>query len=221
MLEICRFTGILQWKDEYLTPAVYTNLLVNSILSGVSFPVTALLNACFILCILLRPNLRRKKSTVLIGYLAVTDLVVGVIVQPMFLANVLCQMTGGCSSCAIDTARAYLLRVSCGSSLAHVTFIACERYIAIKYALQYKLIVTTKRLLAGTIAAWLISVAVACILFFHYLVYRVLFAIALLISFAAIVYSYIVIYLESKRHYLEIKASNRLQKTNLLREKKI
>ena len=110
MLEICRFTGILQWKDEYLTPAVYTNLLVNSILSGVSFPVTALLNTCFILCILLRPNLRRKKSTVLIGYLAVTDLVVGVIVQPMFLANVLCQMTGGCNSCAIDTARAYLLR---------------------------------------------------------------------------------------------------------------
>ena len=199
---------------------MYRNLIVNSIVNGVSFPFTALLNAFFILCILLKPNLRRKKSTVLIGYLEVTDLVVGVIVQPMFLANVLCQMTGGCSSCIVDTARVYLVRVSSGLSLAHVTLVAWESYMSIKHALQYKLVVTTKILLAGTIAAWLISVAFACILFFHLFLYQLLYATALLISFAVIVYFYIAIYLESKRHYREIKAKNPLRNTNLSRREK-
>ena len=219
MLELCRFTGLLQWREEYLTSVVYKNLIVNSIVNGLGFPLTALLNAVFILCILLKPNLRRKKSTILMGYLAVTDLVVGVIVQPISLANVLCQITGRCSSCPVDTARVYLLRVSSGSSLAHATLIAWERYIAIKHALQYKLVVTTKRLLAGTIAAWLISAALICTSFLHVTLSILLYAIEVLICFAAIVYFYIVIYLESKRHCCEIKASNPLPITNLLKEK--
>ena len=219
MLELCRFTGLPQWREEYLTPSVYKSLIVNSIVNGVSFPFTALLNAVFILCILLKPNLRKQKSTVLMGYLAVTDLVVGVIVQPISLASVLCQMTGRCNFCAVDTARVHLLRVSSGSSLIHVTLIAWERYIAIKHALQYKLVVTTKRLLAGTISAWFVSVALISILFFHVFLYQLLFALAVLICFAAIVYFYIVIYVESRRHCREIKANNPLPEANLLREK--
>ena len=114
------------------------------VINALSFHFTVLLIAFFILCILLKPNLRKKKSTILMGYLAVTDLVVGVIVQPVFLVSVLCRIAGQCSGCAVDTARGYLLRVSCGSSLVHATLIAWERYIAIKHALQYKLVVTTK-----------------------------------------------------------------------------
>ena len=113
------------------------------VINALSFHFTALLIAFFILCILLKPNLRKKKSTILMGYLAVTDLV-GVIVQPVFLVSVLCRIAGQCSVCAVDTACGYLLRVSCGSSLVHATLIAWERYIAIKHALQYKLVVTTK-----------------------------------------------------------------------------
>ena len=127
--------------------AVYRKVIVTSVII-LSFPFTGLPNAVFILRVLLKPNLRRKTSTVLVGYLAVTDLVFGVIVQPVFLESVLCRIAGQCSVCAVDTARVYLLRVSCGSSLVHVTLIAWERYIAIKHALQYKLVITTKRLLA-------------------------------------------------------------------------
>ena len=219
MHQVCNVLGTYPWRDEYLTAPVYRNLIVNIVINGLSFPFTAILNAFFILCILLKPNLRRKKSNVLMGYLAVTDLVVGLIVQPVFLASVLFRLTGRCSSCDVDTARVYLLRVICGSSLVHVTLIAWERYIAIKYALQYKLVVTTKRLLAGTIAAWLISVALVCVSFFHITLSLLFHAIEVLISSAAIVYFYIVIYLESKRHYREIKANNPLRETNLLREK--
>ena len=217
--EFCRFTGLLQWRTEYLTPTVYKNLIVNTIVNGLSFPLTAFFNAFFIACILLKPNLRRKKSTIMMGYLAVTDLVVGAIGQPMFLANVLCQMIGRCSSCTVDIARYYLLRAGCGSSLVHVTLTALERYIAIKHALQYKLVVTTKRLLAGIIAAWFISVALVCVSFLNVTLSMIFHAIEVLICFAAVAFFYIVIYLESKRHYREIKANIPLRNTNLLRER--
>ena len=214
----CPFTGTIQWRDEYLTPSVYINLIIISVVNGLSFPFTALLNAVFILGILFKQNLRGKKSTVLTGYLAVTDLVVGVIVQPIFLASVLCRITGRCNGCAVDSARVYLLRVSCKSPLVHVTLVAWERYMAIKHALQYKLVVTTKRLLAGTIAAWLTSVASICITFFHVTLSKLLTTIGFLISIAVTVYFYIAIYLESRRHRREIQANNP-RETNLLREK--
>ena len=216
--EVCNILGTYQLRDEYFTAAVYRNLIVICAINGLSFPFTTLLNAVFILCILLKPNLRRKKSTVLIGYLAVTDLLVGVTVQPKFLVSVLCRMTGRCSSCPVDTVRVYLLRVSCGSSLVHVTLIAWERYIPIKQALQYKLVVTTKRLLAGMIAAWLVSVALICIPFFHVTLSILFYAIEVLISLTAIVHFYIVIYLESMCHCREIKACNPLPQTNRSRK---
>ena len=95
---------------------------------------------------------------------------------------------------------------------------AWERYIALKRTLQYKLVVTTKRLVAGTIAAWFISIALVCIYFFHVTLAILFHAIQVLISFAAIVYFYVVIYLESKRHYREIKVNKPLSKINRSRE---
>ena len=214
--QVCNILGTHQWREEYFTAAVYKSLIATSVINGLSFPFTALLNAVFILSILFKPNLRRKKSTIMMGYLAVTDLLVGVIVQPMFLASALCQITGRCSSCAVDTVRAYLLRVSCGLFMSHSSH--GKDTIAVKHARQYKLVVTTKRILAGIIAAWFVSVAFICITFFHVTLSNILLAIELLISFAVIVYFYKVIYLESMRHRREIKASNPLPETNRLRE---
>ena len=216
--ECCRFTALFEWSDECLTADVYRNLLVISVINGVSFPFTALLNAYFILCILFKPNLRRKKSIVLIGYLAVTDLFVGVIVQPLFLASELCRISERCSSRNIITTCFYLASVGRVSSSLHITLIAWERYIAIKHTLRYNLVVTTKKLLAGSIAAWLISVASTCMLFVHFTLLIILTSTALLICFTAIVYFYTVIYLESRRHRRQITTNNFYQRTNTSKE---
>ena len=57
-----------------------------------------------------------------------------------------------------------------------------------------------------------------CIFFFHVTLAILFHAIQVLISFAAIVYFYVVIYLESKRHYREIKVNKPLSKINRSRE---
>ena len=104
------------------------------------------------------------------------------------------------------------------SSFLHITLIAWERYIAIKHALRYNLVVTTKKLLAGSIAAWLISVVLTCMLFVHLTLLIILTSTALRICFTAIVYFYIVIYLESRRHRRQIKTTIFYQRTNTSKE---
>ena len=220
MPERCRFIEPFQWRDEYLTPAVYRNLIITSVINGVSFPFTALLNAYFILCILLKPNLRRKKSIVLTAYLAVMDHVVGVIVHPLFLAGALCRFFEQCNSCAFDTPCIYLAGFIRLSSFLHITLIAWEGYIAINHVLHYNLVVTSKRLLAGSIATWLISVTLTCIRFVHLTTSTILTAIALLSCFTAIAYFYTVIYFESRRHRRQIKATISFPRVNNSKQNK-
>ena len=68
----------------------------------------------------------------------------------------------------VDSVFYYLLVVTCGSSISHLTLLAWERYIAIKHALRYKVIVTTKRLLTGTIMIWILEFALNAIFVYSF-----------------------------------------------------
>ena len=85
--EAAMFIKNVQWKTEYFTPAVYITVLVSGVLNAVTFPFTALLNGIFILSVLLKKYFRKHKSCVLLAFLAMTDLLVGAVVQPMLLVS--------------------------------------------------------------------------------------------------------------------------------------
>ncbi|KAL9980178.1 hypothetical protein ACROYT_G008727 [Oculina patagonica] len=52
----------------------------------VTFPFTAVLNALVIIAVKTKARLRANKSNILLAFLATTDLMVGVIIQPLFAA---------------------------------------------------------------------------------------------------------------------------------------
>ena len=104
---------------------------------------------------------RRKKSNVLLSLLAVTDLVVGAIVYPLFIASLSCRISGQCDSCKVDSAAYFLLIISCVSSLFHLVLIALDRFLAIRLALRYKALVTTRKITAGTVVAWTMAFVVS------------------------------------------------------------
>ena len=218
----CTLMGDFGWKEEYLTNAVYINLVISACINGISFPITSILNGLLIFFIIRRPMLRRKKSTVAIGYQAATDLAVGIIVQPTFVATQLCRITGKCRICLLDSIFYYLSVVTCASSINHLLLIAWERYIAIKYALRYRLIVTAKRLLAGTIAAWLFEITLNGVFFFgrisSFSINDIVKLLTTIICLAITVYFYIAIYVESRRHRVLITTSTPQQGTNHIRE---
>lgn len=214
MFDSCPLLGPFAWRDEYLTHAVYIQLVISITINGLTFPFTAFFNGCLIFYIIREPTLRQKKSNVLIGYQAVTDLAVGVVAQPLFIATQLCRITGQCRTCAVDSAFYYVAIVTCGSSIHHLILIAWERYVAIKHALRYRLIVTTNRLLAGTITAWLVEIIFTVIFFVGIrqpLINDIIVVVVLLICFSIIAYFYTAIYLESRRHRNQIIKATTLQ----------
>ena len=174
--------GPFAWSDMFLTQAVYINLAISTAIIAISFPLTVLFNGLLIWNIIRRPTLRKKNFMVVIGYLAVTDLASGVFVQPTFIARQLCRITGQCRICDVDTVFYYLVIVTCGSATSHLTLVAWERYIAIKHALRYVVIVTTNRLLTGTIMVWLLEFALNAIFIyiFSHFIYDMVATIALL-----------------------------------------
>ena len=201
---------------------MYLHLVISTTINVVSWPFIVLFNALLIFYIIWRSTLRRKKSIVVLGYLAVTDLAVGVIVQPVFIATQLCRIHGPCNMCVVDSAFYYLVTVTCGSSISHLTLVAWERCVAIKHTLRYRLIVTTNRLVIYDIVKWLLHFALNAILLFGFkrvYVFEMSQAIAMLILIAMIMYFYTVIYLESRRHRDRINATNPQYGTNWSREK--
>ena len=124
-------------------------------------PAVFVCNALVILCVVKVPRLRRIKSNVPLSLLAVTDLVVGAIVCPLFIASLSCQISGQCDFCQIDSATFFLLIICSFSSLFHLVLIALDRFIAIRFALRYKGLVTVRKMFAGTIVAWTMAFVVS------------------------------------------------------------
>ena len=92
--EACEFMRKIRWRNEFFTQSVYTNVLITAIVNAVIFPFTAIFNGAFILCAFYDRTLRRQKSVVLLAFLAITDLLVGVVIQPMFVVSALCRQIG-------------------------------------------------------------------------------------------------------------------------------
>ena len=205
----------------FLTQAVYINLAISTATIAISFPFTVLFNGLLIWNIIRRPMLRKKNFMVVIGYLAVTDLATGVFVQPTFIARQLCRITGQCRIYDVDTVFYYLVIVTCGSSISHLTLVACERYIAIKHALRYAVIATTNRLLTRTIMVWILEFALNAIFLYNFgpIIYDIVAAIALLFCISLIVYFYTAIYLESSRHRRQIRVTAPQNETSSSRKK--
>ena len=59
-------------------------LIFFAVISIVTFPFTAALNAFVIVAVKTKSRMRANKSNILLACLATTDLMVGVIVQPLF-----------------------------------------------------------------------------------------------------------------------------------------
>ena len=209
----CQLLGPFQWKQEYLIETgVYVNVILLATINSVMFPFTALFNLLLVYMIFFKRKVRRRKSNLSIGYLAITDLAVGVVLQPISIAVDLCRINGRCGmpgKCVLDLIVWYVGTVLSRSSMNHLVIVAWERYVAIKHALQYEIIVTTNRLLWGSIAAWFIPLLVEGLLSFETnpFVPFIVFSVYIFICFSMLAYFYAVIFMESRRHRRQIKAT--------------
>ena len=105
------------------------------------------------------PSLHSPSNILLVG-LALSDLGVGLVVQPIFFVYNIAKIKGlacvFCSSFSVFSIAAVLL---CLASLFTVTATSLDMYIALYLHLRYKEIVTVKRITVILATVWVFSVA--------------------------------------------------------------
>ena len=173
------------------------------------FPFTAVLNALVMLAVKLKPRLRAHKSNILIALLASTDLVVGVVTQPAFIAVIITLLLDETSSgsCALQVFTRAASSCLMDASLIHLALISGERYLAMKHSFAYITLVTEGRLLVASALGWLLSVILHVLLAVDNLtVFFPANNTVIGLSVAFIVFCHVTVYRETRRHEQQLAA---------------
>ena len=193
----CAWTLYDQFEDKLCS-------VLSIILNFLTCPLTVLLNTLVMIAVKTKPSLQTMHNVILAS-MAVTDLAVGVVLQPVFIAREIFRLWGGwvLIQCYLNTMTMIITSLLCLTSLFHVVLIALERFIAMKYSLKYNSIVTTRRLAVAIALCWLFTGIYFPPMFIKARITRV-FAIST--SLAVICFCHLSVYFVCRRHLNRIKS---------------
>ncbi|CAH3199035.1 unnamed protein product [Porites evermanni] len=141
------FTGEVHGELVFLS-------VVNTFLS-----ITAFLGNTLILVALRKDTSIHPPSKLLYRNLAITDLCVGIIVAPLYVARSTSVVNKRWDICYYAYLTAYFASVTlCSVSLITLTAISVDRLLALRLGLRYRQVVTLKRTRLIAIGGWIVSV---------------------------------------------------------------
>ncbi|KXJ22295.1 Dopamine D2-like receptor [Exaiptasia diaphana] len=127
--------------------------------NGLAAPPTIVVNIFVILVVVRDENLRSASFNVLLTSLAVTDFLVGLLVEPLYCLFLGCLQ----NNCLLPdcTFTAYVCSfIFCGgSTIVSFTIASVERYLAIEHLNFYLKNITVKKVMITTVIAWVIHSA--------------------------------------------------------------
>lgn len=191
---------------------------------------TVIGNLLIILSVLLDPNknLRRTPYILLILNLAITDLIVGVMAEPLSMVTHWREAHG--LSISFSSLSQFVYFMCCTASLLSLAILTIDRYLAITSPLWYRANITNIRVLQGSIAIWILSVACSGLLFvIGFVTLAFVFAnLTLFCTVFILVFSYVRVFLTVKQKVKELnnlhqgdEERNKAQERNMLWEKKL
>ena len=172
---------------------IVTNCLLNVLL----MPPSIIGNIFVLVAILTTPSLR-SPSILFLCSLAVSDLLVGLVVQPVYIAYQLNPEQG--FKDAFDA----LSSLGCGVSLCTMTAISLDRFFALHYHLRYPNLMTNKRAICTSLTLWFLMFSASCLYVWNRTYARIAFVPAIAICFLVSTVLYIRVYQIVRRHQLLI-----------------
>ena len=197
--------------EEYILVNTVTSLFSIALNLG-SCPFIILMNVLVIVAIKTRRRLQSEYN-ILLACLAVTDLAVGVVSQPLFIAQEIYFLSGPSQVdyCYFYKKIVFIYIVPCIESLLILAILSTERYIAMKFSLRYASIVTTPRLTGTVVCSWMIS-AISLISYLTPLTPPMLSGLLVYITvipaILIIVFCHTTVYFVSRRHMNQIKTQH-------------
>ena len=177
-------------------------VFIFTVANVITCPFTTLLNVLIIISVKTKVFLRTK-SNIALACLAVTDAVMGLIGQPVFISLVFTRLQGEDTlNLKQAVVNAFILRLLTTLSLFHVALINVERYIAIKHSLRYATIVTEVRLICSSAFFWIIAflLTLPTIILQDDSIKRKISSVTMTSCLAIIAFCQVVLYREARRH---------------------
>ena len=195
-----------------LTDEERTSLLVTGIINSALALPTAALNALVIVSILTTPALVTPSYLLLVS-LAFTDLLVGLLGQPLQSAMVLYYRNEDLNTyCYIRSASSAVMVLAAAASILTVTAIAVDRYLAIRLKIQYRSVVTVSRVKRILVAIWGLSFLVTSLPFYTPMIPVSIFgASGILLCLFVTVMSYVMSFKALTKHCAQIQGHGHQQ----------
>ena len=144
----------------------------------------------------------RSPSTVFLCCLIVSDILVGFIAQPVYIATELTRAP------FLYGAMFGLTTLACGVSVCTMAVISVDRYLALHYHMTYPHIMTAKRALYITLTVWLTGAFVSCIKLWNTSFFFYVTAVGIGVCITISTFSYVKIFLIVRQHQLQIQAQH-------------
>ncbi|XP_078377289.1 melanocyte-stimulating hormone receptor-like [Oculina patagonica] len=202
-------------NEENFTDAIRNVLVINC---AVNLPLalTAIIGNTLVLHAVYKTPALRSPSMILLCGLALSDLAVGSVVQPLFITNDLIGLYSQSQKLKDVFKNVYnIFGFSlCGISLCTITAISVDRLIAVQKTLQYSSIVTIPRVTRILLVIWTSCVILASAHFWQQMVQLVAIVVVICACLCISAYSHVKIYKTVRHHQNAIQSQFQAVETN-------
>lgn len=127
--------------------------------------VVAIIGNLVVLSVILLNRELRIRPNLLICYLAVTDMAVGMVLQPLLSVHLYYDLSK--DDCFVDDAVYFLTSVICGASCLTLVLISYDRYLHLVKLFKYQSIMTKRKHYILAVSCWIVPIVEGCFLFDH------------------------------------------------------
>ena len=175
-----------------------TLTIINCVLNTPLMLISILGNTLVLAAIIRTPSIRSKQHMIMLCGLAVSDLLVGFIAEPLFIAR---ELTHHRVLVNLVVLMGYSV---CIISLCTMTIISLNRFLALHYHMTYATLVTTLRVKYTLGTIWLTNFFLSSFYFINAPAYFFMVASITVVCLITSSFSYISIYRIVRRHQLQI-----------------
>ena len=180
--------------------------IVNCVLNGLLSITAALGNGIVLFAIWRTPALHSSSNTFLFG-LALTDLFVGLVTQPLKVSSyVIFLISKENATPALRNAFDVLSIILTAASFLTATAISVDWYLVFYLHMRYQVLITNKKVMVIIAFSWLISILFGFVWTQSTQAYYLIAIIAFFISFSIMVLMYYKIYRVVRRHRAQIQS---------------
>ena len=167
--------------------------------------VTAFLGNTLILVALHKETSLHPPSKLLYRNLAITDLCVGIITEPLSVTYWTSVVNERWDICYYaERAGDYSGSILCAVSLLTVTAISVDRLLALLLGLRYRQVVTLRRTRITVIALWILSIISACTIFWNPLIFAWYQHIGTAMCLVTTIFAYTKIFLTLRHNQIHV-----------------